>query len=118
MDDKAKADAAEKLKSEILDPARLVDYQDGAVVSREIIREKTGTVSVFAFDAGQGLSEHTAPFDALVLILDGKAEILIGGRPHIVESGRMIIMPAHVPHALNAVERFKMMLIMIKARPE
>jgi quercetin dioxygenase-like cupin family protein len=109
--------AAETLKALVLDPSLLADYQSGAVVSRELIREKTGTVSVFAFDAGQGLSEHTAPFDAMVLVLDGRAEILIGGKPHIVESGRMIIMPAHIPHALNALERFKMMLVMIKTVP-
>lgn len=107
----------EALKSEVLDPARLVDYQTGAVVSRELIRKKSGTVTVFAFDAGQGLSEHTAPFDAMVFVLDGRAEILIAGKPHIVESGRMIIMPAHVPHALNALDKFKMMLVMIKTPP-
>jgi quercetin dioxygenase-like cupin family protein len=92
----------------------LATYQAGAVVSREIIKKKAGTVTVFAFDKGEGLSEHTAPFDALVHVLDGVAEITIGGTPHRVGKDEMIIMPAHVPHALNAVERFKMMLVMIR----
>jgi len=96
------------------DPASLVLRQDGAVVSREIFREKAGTVTVFAFDKGQQLSEHTAPFDALVLGLDGVAEISIAGRPHAVKAGEMIIMPAGVPHALKAVTPFKMLLVMIK----
>ncbi|MFA6450880.1 MAG: cupin domain-containing protein [bacterium] len=95
--------------------AELVAYQEGSVVSREIIRQKTGTLTVFAFDAGQGLSEHTAPFDATVLILDGEAEIHIDGATHKARQGEMIIMPAGKPHALTAVERFKMLLIMIKS---
>ena len=96
------------------DAASLVICQDGAVVSREIVREKAGTVTVFAFDKGQQLSEHTAPFDALVLGLDGVAEISIAGQPHAVKAGEMIIMPAGVPHALKAVTPFKMLLVMIK----
>ena len=92
----------------------LADYQAGGVVSREIIKKKTGTVSVFAFDKGEGLSEHTAPFDALVHVLDGAAEITIGGTPHTVRKDELIVMPANVPHALHAVERFKMMLVMIR----
>jgi quercetin dioxygenase-like cupin family protein len=92
----------------------LVAYQAGAVVSRELIKKKSGTVTVFAFDQGQGLSEHTAPFDALVQILDGVAEITIGGTPHRVGAGELIVMPAGVPHALKAVERVKMMLVMIR----
>jgi quercetin dioxygenase-like cupin family protein len=95
--------------------ADLIAYQPGSVVSREILRKKTGTVTLFAFDAGQGLSEHTAPFDALVHILDGEAEISIGGQPHRVAAGKLIIMPANVPHALQAVQRFKMMLVMIRS---
>lgn len=93
---------------------KLVDYQAGAVVSRELVKKKTGSVTVFAFDQGQGLSEHTAPFDALVQILDGVAEITIGGAPHLLGKDEMILMPANVPHALKAVERFKMMLVMIR----
>lgn len=92
----------------------LVDYQEGAVVSKEIIKKTTGSVTLFAFDKGQGLSEHTAPFDALVYIFDGKAEISIAGKQHSLKSGETMIMPANKPHALKAVERFKMLLIMIK----
>ena len=94
--------------------SEMVAYQDGTVVSKEIIKKQTGTVSVFAFDKGQGLSEHTAPFDALVHILDGESLITVEGTPHTVKSGEMIIMPANKPHALQAVQKFKMMLIMIK----
>jgi quercetin dioxygenase-like cupin family protein len=92
----------------------LVAYQAGAVVSRELVKKKTGSVTVFAFDKDQGLSEHTAPFDALVQVLDGVAEITVGGVPHRLGKDEMILMPANVPHALKAVERFKMMLIMIR----
>jgi len=93
----------------------LLHYQERAVVSRTLIEKETGTVTLFAFDRGQGLSEHTAPFDAMVCILDGKAEITISGNPNILEQGDMIIMPANEPHALKAVEKFKMMLIMIRS---
>ena len=93
----------------------LVDYQEGAVVSKEIIKKEKGTVTLFAFDKGQGLSEHTAPFDALVCILDGQAEIYIAGKAHILKIGETIIMPANKPHALKATDRFKMLLVMIKA---
>ncbi len=92
----------------------LVSYQKGAIVSREIISQKTGTVTVFAFDRGQQLSEHTAPFDAMVVGVDGDAEVFIGGEPNRIKSGDMIIMPANVPHAVQAVGRFKMLLVMIK----
>lgn len=84
-------------------------------LSREIIRKGTGTVTIFAFDKGEGLSEHTAPFDAMVQVVDGKAEITISGNKKILEKGDMIIMPANEPHALNAVERFKMVLTMIRS---
>jgi quercetin dioxygenase-like cupin family protein len=93
----------------------LADYQDGSVVSRTIINKKTGTVTFFAFDKGQGLSEHTAPFDALVYLLDGAAEISISGKPHHLKQGEMIIMPATQPHALKALKKFKMILIMIRS---
>ena len=93
----------------------LVNYQDGAVVSREIVKKTTGNVTLFAFDEGQGLSEHTAPFDAMVEILDGEAEIIISGRPNRVKAGEFIIMPANKPHALKAVKKFKMALIMIRS---
>lgn len=94
---------------------KLVNYQKAAVVSKEIIRKDKGTVTVFSFDKGQGLSEHTAPFDALVYILDGKAEVAIDKKPCAVKKGQMIIMPAHKPHSLKAKERFKMLLVLIKA---
>jgi quercetin dioxygenase-like cupin family protein len=92
-----------------------VVYQDNAVVSKEIAARETGTVTIFAFDAGQGLSEHTAPFDALVQIMDGEAEVRISGNAHHLKEGEMIIMPAGEPHALKAVTRFKMLLIMIRS---
>lgn len=93
----------------------LVGYQDGAVVSREIINQKSGSVTLFAFDEGQGLSEHMAPFDALVYLLDGEAEITISGKPLHLKQGEMVIMPANQPHSLKATKRFKMVLTMIKA---
>ena len=95
--------------------ADLVAYEAASVVSRTVIEKPTGTVTLFAFDAGQGLSEHTAPFDALVTVLDGVAEITIGGNAMTVGQGDMVIMPAGEPHALKAPERFKMMLVMIKS---
>ncbi len=101
----------ENIIGQVQELVQLVNYQDGSVVSKEIIRKDKGTVTVFAFDQGQGLSEHTAPFDALVYIFDGKAEVAIEGKPSHVKAGEMIIMPANKPHALKATERFKMMLI-------
>jgi quercetin dioxygenase-like cupin family protein len=93
----------------------LIDYQPGTVASRTIVKGKTGTVTVFAFDRGEGLSEHTAPFDALVHVIDGEAEITLEGRPHVLKEGEMIVMPANRPHAVRAVERFKMVLTMIRS---
>jgi quercetin dioxygenase-like cupin family protein len=93
----------------------MIDYQQGSVVSREIIKGKTGTVTLFAFDEEQGLSEHTAPFDALVYMVDGEAEITISGRSHRVRQGEMIIMPANEPHALHALRKFKILLVMIRS---
>ena len=95
--------------------ASVVNYQKGSVVSRTIIDKKSGTVTLFAFDKGQGLSEHTAPFDALVVVLDGEVEIVIAGKPLRAQHGEMVLMPANKPHALNAVTRFKMMLVMIRS---
>ncbi len=95
--------------------ADIVDYQKDAVVSKTIIEKTAGTVTVFAFDMGQGLSEHTAPFDALVQILDGEVEIRISGEPFHLKTGEIVIMPAHEPHALKSVTRFKMLLTMIKS---
>ncbi len=100
--------------SEALEIASLAEYQTGAVVSRQIAKSEAGNVTLFAFDAGQELSEHTAPFDALVHILDGEAEIKIGGKPFLLRTGQAILMPANVPHAVRAATRFKMLLTMIK----
>ena len=100
---------------DVLNFDSVVDYQDGSIVSKEILKKDTGTMTLFAFDQGQGLSEHTAPFDASVVIVDGEAEILINGESHAVKKGEMIIMPANVPHALKANQRFKMLLVMIKS---
>lgn len=102
------------LKGKAFDISALLDYQEDAVVSREIIKKDTGTVTLFAFDKGQGLSEHTAPFDALVYIVDGASEIKILGKLNKVKEGEMIIMPANKPHALKAIKRFKMLLVMMK----
>ena len=104
-----------KENPEILDLETLLEYQEGSVVSRMLLNKKIGTVTLFSFDKGEGLSEHTAPFDALAYIIDGKAEIIISKKVYILERGQMITMPANDPHALKALERFKMMLIMVKA---
>ena len=93
----------------------LIDYQEGSVVSRTIIDKKAGTVTLFAFDNNQGLSEHTAPFDAIVYVLDGEVEVTIAGKPISLKKGEMTIMPANKPHALTAKTRFKMLLTMIKS---
>ncbi|EMR75222.1 cupin domain-containing protein [Thermoplasmatales archaeon SCGC AB-540-F20] len=93
----------------------LADYQQNSIVSRTIVDKKTGTITFFAFDEGQALSEHTAPFDALVYLLDGEAEIIVSGKPFRLKQGEMIIMPANEPHALKAAKKFKMILIMIRS---
>lgn len=100
---------------EALNLANLAGYQDGAVVSRTVIDKPVGTITAFAFDAGEGLSEHTAPYDAFVQVIDGEAEINIDGKPRNVTAGEIIIMPANIPHSLRAVKRFKMLLVMIRA---
>lgn len=92
----------------------LIDYQAGSVVSKEILKTASGTVTLFAFDAGQGLSEHTAPFEVMVNIIDGEAEVTISGVSHVLAEGQMIVMPANEPHALKALKRFKMLLVMLK----
>ena len=104
-----------ELIGRVVELAELMDYQDGSVVSRTVIEKATGTVTVFAFDQGQGLSEHTAPFDAMVYVLDGEVEITIAGKPMLVKAGQMLIMPADQPHALKAVQKFKMCLTMIRS---
>ena len=103
------------IKKSILKLDSMLEYQEGSVVSRAIINKDVGTVTLFSFDKDEGLSEHSAPFDALVYIFDGKAEIKISGESFILTEGQMIIMPANEPHALKALEKFKMMLIMIKS---
>jgi quercetin dioxygenase-like cupin family protein len=108
---KAKEDWAGKA----INLAELVNYQQGSVVSREIVSKKTGTVTLFAFDEGQGLSEHTAPFDALVFGLEGEAKVTISGRPLQLKAGEMVVMPALQPHSLQVLKKFKMLLIMIRA---
>ncbi|MFH1460256.1 MAG: cupin domain-containing protein [Candidatus Omnitrophota bacterium] len=100
---------------QVSNPRDLVEYQSGSVVSKTLVKKNTGTVTLFAFDQGQGLSEHTAPFDAIVYILDGKAEITIDGQVFILGQNKLITMPANKPHSLKAIEKFKMMLIMIKS---
>ena len=101
--------------AQALTASGFVDYHAGAIVSRTILKKKTGNVTVFAFDAGEGLSEHTAPFDALVFVLDGAAEITVSGRTFSAEAGQFVVMPADEPHSLHARERFKMALIMIRS---
>jgi quercetin dioxygenase-like cupin family protein len=105
----------EELKARVLKAENLIEYQEGAVVSKEILRKSTGNITMFAFDEGEGLSEHTAPFDAIVQVIDGKAEITISGKKNILEKGNMIIMPANEPHSLLAIEKFKMILTMIRS---
>ena len=106
---------AGNLLGEALNVAELVDYQDGSVVSRGVLKKETGTVTLFAFDKGQGLSEHTAPFDALVFIVDGEADVTIADSVRKVKNGEMIILPANKPHALQALKRFKMLLVMLRS---
>jgi quercetin dioxygenase-like cupin family protein len=101
--------------AEVINLPEFIDYQQGSVVSKTLVDQKTGTITLFAFDKGQGLSEHTAPFDALVQVLDGEAEVVIAGNPLRLKRGEMVIMPANKPHALRAVENFKMLLTMIRA---
>jgi quercetin dioxygenase-like cupin family protein len=103
------------LKSQILKVASMVEYQNGAVVSSQITKADGGNVTLFAFDQGQELSEHTAPFDALVHVLEGETEIIISGKPFTLQAGDAIIMPANEPHAVKATKQFKMLLTMMKA---
>ena len=115
MEANKKRKDVEKLVAQAVRLIGLIDYQDGSVVSRTIIDKKSGTVTLFAFDEGQGLSEHTAPFDALVYLLDGEAEVVISGKALRLKEGEMVIMPANQPHALKAVKKFKMLLTMIRS---
>jgi len=101
-------------KGEAFHLAEHVSYSPGSVVSKTLLKKDTGNITLFSFDAGQGLTEHTSPFDAVVQILDGKAEITIGGKSQMVQTGELLIMPADISHALHAAERFKMLLVMIR----
>ncbi len=104
----------DELKGKILSLKDLVTYQEETIASRMIITGKSGNITLFAFDEGEGLSEHTAPFNAVLTVLDGEAEIIIGGTPFRLKEGETIIMPAHIPHAVSAIAQFKMMLTMIR----
>ena len=108
-------DVNENLLAKVLQTANLAEYQEGSVVSRTLIDKKVGTITLFAFAKGQGLSEHVAPYDAFVYILDGQAEITISGKMLNLNQGETVIMPANEPHALKAVKPFKMLLVMIRA---
>jgi len=105
----------EAIKAKAIDLKDLIEYSKESVVSKTLMDKKTGTLTLFAFDSGQGLSEHSAPFDAVVQILDGEAEIVIGKKKVSASSGKMVIMPANVPHSLKAVNKFKMLLTMIRS---
>jgi quercetin dioxygenase-like cupin family protein len=115
MDSDGKRKKSDRLDGQVEDLASLIGFQEGSVVSRTLIDKKAGTVTLFAFDNGQGLSEHTAPFDALVFILEGEAKITIAGKPLQVRQGEGVIMPAGKPHSLKAVSQFKMLLTMIRS---
>ncbi len=101
--------------AQVMNLAGMVAYQEGSVVSRTLIDKKVGTVTLFAFAVGQGLSEHTAPFDAMVYLLDGEADVSISGKPYHLKNGDMLIMPANKPHALKATRAFKMLLVMVRS---
>ena len=107
-------DTSSVVKGKAFNLNAYIDYADGSVVSKTLIKKDIGNITLFAFDEGQGLSEHTAPFDAVVHILDGKAEITIGGQPQDVVAGEMLVMPANIAHALHAKTPFKMLLVMIR----
>lgn len=104
----------EELKGKVLRLKDLVSYQEGTIASRMIVNRPAGNITIFSFDEGEGLSEHTAPFDAVVTILEGECEVWVGGETHLMKEGETIIFPANVPHALSAITRFKMMLTMIR----
>lgn len=101
-------------KGKVLNLEEMVEYSSGGVISKQVLKNQSGNITLFSFDKGQDLTEHTAPFDAVVQVLDGEAQITIGGNPNLVRKGESIIMPANVSHALQAVEQFKMLLTMIK----
>ena len=115
MTQENKAQVDEKILAHVVNLRETISYQEGSVVSRTLVDRKTGTVTLFAFDSGQALSEHTAPFDALFHVMDGEVTITIAGEPFQLKAGEAIVMPANKPHAVKAVSKFKMMLVMIKS---
>ena len=103
-------------KSKIFSFSESIDYSDGGIVSKTVLKKQTGNISLFSFEKGEALSEHTAPFDAMITVVDGNGEVVIGGKSFVLTAGQTIIMPANITHAVNAVEKFKMVLTMIKSR--
>ncbi len=108
-------DSNEFEKSKVFSFSESIDYSDGGIVSKTVLKKQTGNISLFSFDKGEALSEHTAPFDALIQVVDGKGEVIIGGKPFLLGKGECIIIPANIPHSVNAAEKFKMVLTMIKS---
>jgi quercetin dioxygenase-like cupin family protein len=102
-------------KSKIFSFSESIDYSDGGIVSKTVLKKQTGNISLFSFEKGEALSEHTAPFDAMITVVDGNGEVVIGGKSFVLTAGQTIIMPANITHAVNAVEKFKMVLTMIKS---
>lgn len=115
MNEEKRSGNSNRFVGQVVNLTDLINYQAGSVVSRTIIDKKAGTVTLFSFDEGEGLSEHTAPYDALVYILNGEADIIISGKPVRLKKGELTLMPANRPHALSAITKFKMLLIMIKS---
>ena len=107
--------AVEFEKAKIFNFSDSIEYSDGGIVSKSVLKKQTGNISLFSFDKGEALSEHTAPFDAMIQVVDGRGEITIGGKPYILERGETIIMPANISHSVKAVEKFKMVLTMIRS---
>jgi len=116
MTEKKQTDKRKLQAAEAVDVAKLVEYVDGSIVSRTIAENEAGTLTLFAFDAGQGLSEHSTPYDAIVQIVDGEAQLTIGGDLVRAVAGQLVIMPANVPHSVKAAQRFKMLLTMLRAK--
>jgi Uncharacterized conserved protein, contains double-stranded beta-helix domain len=108
-------DSNEFEKSKVFSFSESIDYSDGGIVSKTVLKKQTGNISLFSFAKGEALSEHTAPFDAMIQVVDGRGEVVIGGKSFLLEAGQSIIMPANITHAVNAVEKFKMVLTMIKS---
>ena len=102
-------------KSRVFSFSESIEYSDGGIVSKTVLKKQTGNISLFSFAKGEALSEHTAPFDAMIQVVDGRGEVVIGGKSFLLEAGQSIIMPANITHAVNAVEKFKMVLTMIKS---